>query len=114
MGIQVFLIWCPENCDIIFNDLTDETAKKAAEEISKTITQNESVNQLDQSTIQKIIREDQTKAWQLSWTRATAGAATRELMPSVRSKVTWTSSRSSDISYARSLLNSTNLNEHRY
>ena len=114
IGIQVFLIWCPGHCDIIFNDLADETAKKAAEELSNMVTQNDSVTQLDQSTLQKIIREDQTKAWQLSWTRATAGAATRELMPSVRSKVTWSGSRSSDISYARSLLNSTNLNEHRY
>ena len=54
------------------------------------------------------------RAWQLSWSRATTGRVTNELLPNVKSTVKWSGIRSIDISYARLLLGSTNLNDDMY
>ena len=94
--------------------MADEIAKKAAHDLANEIDVTDSVRLLDQPTLWKIIREEQIRAWQLSWTRSSTGTATREILPSVRKKIFWSGSRSADISYARLLLNSTNLNDDRY
>ena len=60
------------------------------------------------------MREEQLRTWQLAWDRATTGSVTRELVPSIRRKIIWSRNRSVDISYARMLLSSVNLNEDRY
>ena len=54
-------------------------AKKAAHDLANEIDVTDSVRLLDQLTLWKIIREEQTRAWQLSWTRSSTGTATREI-----------------------------------
>ena len=68
------------------------------------------LREVDFCTINKIIRENSIKQWQSSWIRVTSGYWTKELIPSVPTKVKWSNNRNADISYARMLLSSTNLN----
>ena len=72
------------------------------------------LSEVDFCTINKIIKENSINQWQSSWIRATSGYWTKELIPSVRTKVKWSNNRNADISYARMLLKSTNLNHDMY
>ena len=90
----------------------DENAKRAAEILSDREETGDEVKKIYIETIYKMIKEQQIKQWQRSWENTGSGRHTKDLFPSVRSKVIWANQRSTDISYARMLLNSTNLNDH--
>ena len=91
-------------------DMADEEAKRSAEQLSQSSSQEDSIKQLNCSTINRIIKNEQIKDWQLSWQRSTTGRTTREMIPNVKTKIKWSCIRSVDMSYARILLGSTNLN----
>ena len=110
-GLSTIVIWCPGHCDILYNDMADEEAKKSAESLSQISHQLSPVNTLDISTIAMVIKEEQMNAWQLAWKRYNVGSITKEVVPSVKRKPMWCGVRSVDISYARMLLNSYNLND---
>ena len=47
------------------------------------------------STITKVIRQFSYQQWQKAWERATAGCKTRDIIPSVRTKIRWSKLRDS-------------------
>ena len=96
---------CPWHCNIVYNDISDEEAKRSAEQLSQLSSQEDSIRQLSCSTINRIIKNEQINDWQLSWQRSTTGSA----IPNVKTKIKWSCIRSIDMSYARILLGSTNL-----
>ena len=104
------MVWCPGHCDIEYNDIADREAKKCAYELSQNAHIESKLKEVGYDTTSKLIREQTTQQWQTSWERGTSGQRTRDLIPSVRSKMKWPKYRSADISYARMILNSTNLN----
>ena len=112
--IMVTMIWCPGHCDIVYNDLADEEAKKAAEELSNVHEANSDMQSVSVSTVKKIITGMQQRDWQLSWDRSTTGERTRELIPSVKDKLHWRGIRTADMAYARMLLGRTNLNDNMF
>ena len=70
--------------------------------------------------MKKVIRK-QIQQWQIkqihqiqqkAWKNAVSGRQTKYLIPSVRTKISWASQRRIDMSYARMLIGSTNLNDH--
>ena len=110
IGISIIIIWCPGHCDILYNDMADEEAKRSAEMLSLVSEYDDPVKKLDLSTVKMIIKEEQTRVWQLFWELSVSGGSTRDLIPSVRKNITWSGIRTVDMSYTRILLNSTNLN----
>ena len=58
-GYSLHLIWCPGHCNIRYNDMADESAKSAAEQLSTEVDIDESTRKMDFETIKKFIREDQ-------------------------------------------------------
>ena len=113
-GITTEIIWCPGHCDIPYNDLADKEAKRSAENLSQLRSYEDSIKQLNCTTVNRLIRNEQSKAWQLSWQRSTTGRTTREMIPKVKTRLKWSNVRSVDMSYARILLGSTNLNSDMY
>ena len=113
-NVTVTIIWCPGHCDIKYNEIADEEAKKCALTLSQSEYVELDLREASYSTISKVIREFSYQQWQKAWERATAGCKTRDIIPSVRTKIRWSKLRDSDISYARMLLNSTNLNDNMY
>ena len=83
--------------------MADGVAKMSAEPLSQQQSITSSASTLDFSTLKMIIKDQQTKAWQLSWERSTSGSTTRALIPTVEKKVVRCGIRSVDISYARIL-----------
>ena len=112
--IKVTMVWCPGHCDIVYNDLADEEAKKAAEELSNANEVNSVMQSVSINTVKKIITGMQQRDWQLSWDRSTTGERTRELIPSVKDRLHWRGIRTADMAYARMLLGRTNLNENMF
>ena len=63
----------------------------------------------EHSTINRIIKNERIKGWQLSLQRSTTGRTARKMIPNVKTKIKWNCIRSIDMSYTRILLGSTNL-----
>ena len=101
IGISIIITWCPGHCDILYNDMADEEAKRSAEMLSLISEYVDPVKKLDLSSVKMIIKEEQTRAWQLSWERSVSGGSTRDLIPSVRKNITWSGIRTVDMSYTR-------------
>ena len=108
------MVWCPGHCDIVYNDLADEEAKKAAEELSNAHEANSDMQSVSVNTVKKIMTGMQQRNWQLSCNRSTTGERTRELIPSVKDKLHWREIRTADMAYARMLLGWTNLNDNMF
>ena len=94
------------------NELADIEAKKAVEILSQKEETPDYLKKIKQDTMKKMIREHQVQQWQKAWENAVSGRHTKDLIPSVRTKVSWASQRCIDMSYARMLTGSTNLNDH--
>ena len=109
--VNVTLVWCPGHCDIVYNDMADAEAKRAAEALSNLDNIDRNLRTITINTAKKMIREMQCKDWQLAWNRSATGRKTKELIPKVNKKVNWSGIRSVDMAYARMLLSQTNLNE---
>ena len=69
--------------------MADDVAKKSAESLSQTQSIISSVSTVDFSTVKMTIKDQQTKACQLSWERSISGTTTRELIPTVKKKIVW-------------------------
>ena len=88
-GITIQILWCPGHCDIVHKDMAEEEAKRSAEQLSQLSSQEDSIRQLSCSTINRIIKNEQFKEWQLSWQRSTTGRTTREMILKVKTKIKW-------------------------
>ena len=108
--ITVKMVWCPGHCGIEYNDIADKEAKKCASNLSKNRHIQSELKEVSYNTISKLIREQSIQQWQTAWERGISGQKTRDLIPSVRTRIKWPKFRNADISYARMILNSTNLN----
>jgi len=110
---SVDLIWCPGHCNIKLNEEADQLAKEKARETAANFTiSSASRDIITCETAKKIIQKKIIDKWQSSWNRQVTGAATHSLVPMVGSQICWSKKRSTDISYARMILNSTNLLDH--
>ena len=78
IGLSVTVIWFPGHCDILYNDMADEEAKKSAEILSQIGEYSKPVNILDLSTVKMIVKKEQTRAWQLSWQRSVSVGSKRD------------------------------------
>ena len=111
-SISVKIAWCPGHCGIDMNELADIEAKKAVEILSQREQAPDNLKKIKQDTTKKLIREHQIQQWQKAWDNAVSGRHTKDLIPSVRTKILWASQRCIDMSYARMLTGSTNLNDY--
>ena len=71
--------------------MADVEAKKSAETLSQISEYVDPVKKLDLSTVKMSVKEEQTRAWQLSLERSVSGGSMRDLIPSVRKKISWSS-----------------------
>ena len=109
-GVSTKVAWCPGHCGIEGNEIADKKAKEAAELMSFAQEHHSQMKMINNDTAKKIIGEQQMRDWQKAWENTGSGRHTKDMFPSVRVKTRWASQRSIDISYARMLLGSTNLN----
>ena len=116
----IHLVWCPGHCGIRFNEEADQLAKSKASEVANSFSSNvgASKDAITSTTANKIILKQAIGQWQSSWDRqanhAGIGIETHSLIPKVGGKLIWSKKRSTDISLARMICNSTNLLDHKF
>ena len=51
------IIWRPGHCDITYNEIADETAKKASQELATSSILSDAVKQLEQQKSWKFVKD---------------------------------------------------------
>ena len=102
LGVRVAFAWIPSHCGIHFNELADQEAKDASKRLIPEHVGPVAIS-LDQA--KKLIAEGIFKEWQSLWSISQSGSATREIIPSVKSKVVFSDTRSAGVTHVRCLLN---------
>ena len=108
-NVKATIFWCPGHADYKFNELADKEAKKMATlvlkrevEASYSITKEAGLKLCEKITIE---------AWERRWAICGSGSFTRDLIPSVGTKVRFPSDRDTAISYCRLLVGNVNLKD---
>ena len=63
-NVTVEIIWCPANCNIQYNEVANEEAKKCALALSQCENVEKHLRGTSYSTISKVIREFSNQQWQ--------------------------------------------------
>ena len=107
LGIEVFLAWCPSHCGIPLNEKVDTAAKQAC-------FMPNPLNQIVDVSLEQcktLIAERIKRKWQVRWNQSPSGGATRDIIPTVGTKIDLSPNRSCGVSMVRSLLNNAAVND---
>jgi len=104
MNIRVILVQIQGHSGILGNDIVDKEAKQIAFQMFKGNIVSPDEGLLSASEAYSISAEIARKSWQRHWDNEYTGRYTYNLIPVVRTKVTFSTVRDTGIAYCRMLL----------
>ena len=109
LGVTVGLTWCPSHCGVPANEQADAAAKAACSLPASEGPVHPTIISLSQCV--SIIAEIQKDRWQKRWNTSPSGSSTRDIIPSVGSRILFSNYRSIGMSMVRCLLNNAAVND---
>ena len=110
-GVTVGLTWCPSHCGVPANEQADAAAKAACclpTSVSDGLVLPTAISL---SQCRTIIEEIHKVRWQKRWNSSPSGSFTREIIPTVGTRILLSSNRSIGMSMVRCLLNNAAVND---
>ena len=110
-GVTVGLTWCPSHCGVPANEQADAAAKSACFLSSTVLEGPDLPTTISLPQCVTIIAEIQKDRWQKRWNSSPSGSFTREIIPTVGSRIQLSTNRSIGMSMVRCLLNNAAVND---